>query len=149
MKLTGRGSTVKGHAGNGGQAPNQAKTSGPGRCRQPRNRSNERHAPQGGQYSRESPRAAGTSLAQQPNRATFNTHSVLIRAALPRAAGVREVHPVAQQRSELVVVGQLRTLVPGQGEPDRVGQLAEHGRQRVADGFGRAVDPQPDEFSKE
>jgi len=33
----------------------------------PRNRSNERHAPQSGQYSQESPRAAGTSLAQQPN----------------------------------------------------------------------------------
>jgi hypothetical protein len=52
--------------------------------------------------------ALGQVLAQQPV-------GVLIRAALPRAAGVREVHPVAQQRSELVVVGQLRTLVPRSG----------------------------------
>jgi hypothetical protein len=34
--------------------------------------------------SRESRRAAGTSLAQQSNRADFNTHSVSFRTAHPR-----------------------------------------------------------------
>lgn len=36
------------------------------------------YEPRAFQYSRESPRAAGTSLAQQPNRAALNTHSVLV-----------------------------------------------------------------------
>jgi nucleoside-diphosphate-sugar epimerase len=47
----------------------------------PRDRSNERHAPKDGQYSRESPQAAGTSLTDQPCRATTNTHSVLVTGA--------------------------------------------------------------------
>src|SRR4029077_19923811 len=56
----------------------------------PRDRSNERQAPKDGQYSRESPQAAGTSLTDQPCRATTNTHSVLVAAALPRLVRVAE-----------------------------------------------------------
>ncbi len=46
----------------------------------------------GGQYFRESPRAADISLAQQPDRAGFKTHSVFVRAALPGVVRVAEEH---------------------------------------------------------
>jgi hypothetical protein len=125
VKVTGRGSTVKGHASNGGQAPNQAKTSAPGRCRQPQEQVNERHACSGGQYSRESPRAAGTSLAQQPNRADFNTHSVLIGAALPWRVRVGELDLQPGVGLDPLVVEHLVALVARQRAPQLSGDCAE------------------------
>ena len=46
----------------------------------------------GGQYFRESPRAADISLTEQPDRAVSNTHSVFVRAALPGVVRVAEEH---------------------------------------------------------
>jgi len=46
----------------------------------------------GGQYFRESPRAADISLTEQPDRAVSNTHSVFVRAALPGMVRVAEKH---------------------------------------------------------
>lgn len=67
----------------------------------PRNRSNEGHAPQSGQYSRESPRAAGTSLAQQPSRAIVDTHSVLVGPVITRRADTEL--EVRSRREELML----------------------------------------------
>jgi hypothetical protein len=45
-----------------------------------------------GQYSRESPRIADTSLTDQPDWATSNTHSVLVRRSLPGRVRIGEDH---------------------------------------------------------
>ncbi len=61
----------------------------------------------GGQYFRESPRAADISLTEQPDRAVSNTHSVFVRAALPGMCGsqkntrmnpARNAHTAPQSR---------------------------------------------------
>ena len=84
MKVTCRGSTVRGHAAEADKLLIKPRRVGQVGAGTPRNRSNEGHAASGGQYSRESPRAAGTSLAQ-PSQAVTDTHSVLgeTRAAEP------------------------------------------------------------------
>src|SRR3954453_6400142 len=65
-KVTCRGSTVRSHAPRGGQAPDQAKTSGPGRCRQTE-----------GQVQRKAPPQAAVVL---------ESHLVLPTPTLPDAS---------------------------------------------------------------
>jgi hypothetical protein len=66
--------------------------------------------PKGGQYSRESPRAASTSLTTWPSRTKPNTHSVLVGAPLPRRVRVAEVDRQARLDGDLQVLGQLDAL---------------------------------------
>lgn len=53
-----------------------------------------------------------------------------------------EEHPVTQQRCNLLVVGHLRALIPGQSEARGLGKSRQYGEECVADGLGGAVDGQ-------
>jgi hypothetical protein len=70
---------------------------------------------------------------------------VLVGAAPLGPAGVGEKHSVAQQRSDLLVVGHFRALVPGEGEADRLREFCQDCEQCVADGLGGPVDGQVDQ----
>src|ERR1700733_8024010 len=83
MTVTPRGSTVRGHAREGGQAPDQAKDEWARPAPAARGTGQTQGTPAGGQYSRESPLTAGPSLTGQPGQGTSHTHSVLVAAALP------------------------------------------------------------------
>src|SRR4051794_18685682 len=61
---------------------------------------------------------------------------VLVGAALPGALRVAEVHLQARVDLQLGVLGQLGALVPGQRAAQVLGQGAELGGDRVADGLG-------------
>src|SRR4030095_16286054 len=77
MTVTLRGSTVRGHARQGGQAPDQASDEWARPVLADRGTGPTQGTPAGGQYSRGSPLTAGTSLSDQPGRGTSHTHSVL------------------------------------------------------------------------
>ena len=82
-----------------------------------------------GQYSRESPRIADTSLTDRPGWATSNTHSVLVRRSLPRRMWIGEEHSGTGIERELSMPGELLPTVPGQGLAKLSGELRHRGRQ--------------------
>src|SRR4030095_3256021 len=131
MTVTLRGSTVRGHARQGGQAPDQASDEWARPVLADRGTCPTQGTPAGGQYSRGSPLTAGTSLSGQPGRGTSHTHSVLVGATLPRAVRVTAVDRQADVDAQLGMLGHLGALVPGQGAAQLVGQRRDRGGDRV------------------
>src|SRR4029453_320889 len=107
MTVTLRGSTVRGHARQGGQAPDQASDEWARPVLADRGTGPTQGTPAGGQYSGGSPLPAGTSLSDQPGRGTSHTHSVLVGATLPGAVRITEVDRQAGVDGELGVLSHL------------------------------------------
>jgi len=99
-----------------------------------------------GQYSRESPQTANTSLPDPALRRHLKTHSVLVRAALPRAAGVGEENTLREEMRDQVVPRHLSTLIPDQCPGCQHRQVRDgdndHGRRGHAmPGIGQVHEP--------
>lgn len=82
--------------------------------------------------------ALGKVLTQQPIR-------VLVRATQPRTRRIGKEHPLLQKLADVLVVGQLATLIPGQGAPRSGRKLGEHRDQRVPHRGGAVTARQGDQ----
>ena len=102
---------MTGHAGKGGQAPNQAKQVGQVGTGTPRNRSNERHANEAVSILESHLELPAPAWLISPNRAVFDTHSVFVAAALPGAGGFAEVDRDAGVGGDVEVACHLGALV--------------------------------------
>ena len=72
--------------------------------------------------SRESPPCCRHQHADPTLRRHLNTHSVLVRAALPRAAGVGEENTVREETPDQVVSGHLTTQIRRQRSAASIGK---------------------------
>ena len=61
---------------------------------------------------------------------------VLVRAALPRARGIAEIHGHVRRDAERFVGRHFRALIPRQRPAQMFRQGADCGHEAVADGFG-------------
>ena len=93
--------------------------------------------PTGGQCSRGSPQAAGTSLPDQPSRATIR---LTVFSFVPRcqgSAGRRSRSARSVAAAIWAWLGHLAALVPGQGPSQLLGQLAISATHGVVHGERR------------